>query len=819
MSTVLQDLWYALRALRKRPAFTAVVVATIAIGIGANTAIFSVVNGVLLQPLPLEKPDELVVPDVISTQGFSISLSIPNFRDWRERNRVFESFGANMTRTPTLTSGDRPEVVQVRYVLGDYFETLGVQPILGRVIESDETWEGAEPIAVVTHWFWQNRLTGDPNSLGRSVTLDGMTFTVVGVMPESFVFPSASTEIFLPMGYISEDLCWDSRGCSQGTWAIGRLKAGVTLEMAQADMDRVHREIVEMEGEDQAHAELQTLSFFYVGDIARQIWLLMGAVGFVLLIACANVASLLLARGEGRRREIALRSALGAGRARMVRLFLAESGVLALASGVLGIGIAFLTTKLMVPAMSGNLPSTMIENIALDGPVLLFTFAITIAAGLLFGFVPALRSASPDLQSELKEGGRGGSTGAARQRLRASLVVVEVALSLVLLIGGGLMIQSLRKLQDVDKGFTADNIFTTRIGLPGTRYDTKEKTWGFFEEYRDRIAALPGVEHAAMTQIVPLQGNAWEQSIFPEGVAIEWANANSVLYYMVSPEYFDILNILVLQGRTFDASDRDGNTLVAVIDKSMADRFWPGENPIGKRITFETAEGSTHQGPGPNPARVYRTVIGVTQNVRHYELELPSRIQVYVPMAQSERSWTTSMYLLVKTTGDPMAIREPVRQVTNAMDAEVPLYRVETMEGYTSDAMAGTRVLGGFFTVFSVLALLLSAIGIFGIMSYQVVQRLREIGIRMALGAAATDVVRMVAWQGFLVTSIGVAIGLTGAYLLSRLMTSLLFEIDPVDPVTYGGLAVVLTGIAVLAAYLPTRRATRIDPAIVLREE
>ena len=815
MSTRLQDLRYALRALRKRPGFTAVVVATIAIGIGANTAIFSVVNGVLLEPLALEEPDKLVVPDVISTRGFSISLSIPNFRDWRERNRVFETFGANMSRTPTLTSGDRPEVIQVRYVLGDYFETLGVQPIMGRVIESDETWEGAEPIAVVTHKFWQNRLTGDSNPLGQSITLDGMTLTVVGVMPESFVFPSATTEIFLPMGYISDRLCWDARGCSQGTWAIGRLKAGVTLEMAQADMNRVHREIVEMEGQDQARAELQTLSFFYVGNIARQIWVLMGAVGFVLLIACANVASLLLARGEGRRREVALRTALGAGRSRMVRLFLTESGVLALASGILGIGIAFVTVKLMVPAISGNLPTPMIEKIGLNGTVLLFTFAITIAAGVLFGLIPALRSSNPNLQDELKEGGRGGSTGAARQRLRASLVVVEVALSLVLLIGGGLMIQSLRKLQTVDKGFTADNIFTTRVGLPGTRYDTKEKTWGFFEEYRDRVAALPGVEDAAMTQIIPLQGNSWEQSIFPEGIAIEPENSSSVLYYMVSPEYFEILNIPVLQGRTFDASDRDGNTLVAVIDESMADKFWPGENPIGKRVTFETAEGSTPE----NPIRVYRTVIGVTQNVRHYELENPSRIQIYISMMQSERSWTTSMYLLAKTTGDPLTIREPVRQLTMGMDAEVPLYRVETMEGYASDAMAGTRVLGGFLTVFSAVALLLSAIGIFGIMSYQVVQRLREIGIRMALGAAATDVVRMIAWQGFLVTSIGVAIGLAGAYGLSRLMTSLLFEINPVDPVTYGGLAAVLSGIAILAAYLPARRATRIDPAIVLREE
>ena len=575
MNALLQDLNYAFRSLRKRPGFTAVVVATIALAIGANTAIFSVVNGVLLEPLPLEKPDELVVPDVISTQGFSISLSIPNFRDWRERSRVFESFGANMSRTPTLTSGDRPEVIQVRYVLGDYFETLGVQPIIGRIIPSDETWEGAEPVAVVTHRFWQNRLGGQSNPLGSPVTLDGRTYTVVGVMPKSFVFPSATTEVFLPMGHISEDLCWDVRGCSQGTWAIGRLKAGTTIEMAQADMDRVHREIVETEGRDQARPELQTLSSFYVGDIARQIWVLMGAVAFVLLIACANVASLILARGEGRRREIAVRSALGAGRGRMVRLFLAESGVLAFVSGIIGIGIAFVTIKVMVPAISGNLPTPMVEKIGLNGPVLLFTAFVTIAAGITFGLLPALRVANPNLQNELKEGGRGGSTGAARQRLRSSLVVAEVALSLVLLIGAGLMIQSLRKLQSVDKGFVIENIFSTRIGLPGIRYDTKDKTWGFFQEYRDRVAMIPGVEQAALTQIVPLQGNSWEQSIFPEGIEITPDNGSSVLYYIVTPEYFDVLNVPVLQGRTFNSADRDGSTLVAVIDESMADKFWP----------------------------------------------------------------------------------------------------------------------------------------------------------------------------------------------------------------------------------------------------
>jgi putative ABC transport system permease protein len=543
--------------------------------------------------------------------------------------------------------------------------------------------------------------------------------------------------------------------------------------------------------------------------------ILMGAVGFVLLIACANVASLLLSRGESRRRELAVRTALGAGRRRVVRQLLTESVMLGLSGGILGIGLAYAGVGVLVPAISDSVPSVMAGRIGLDRSVLAFTFLVSVGAGLLFGIAPALRAATQTLVGELKEGGRGGTAGRARQRLRSGLVVTEVALSLILLIGAGLMIQSFNKLQNVDKGFVADNIFTARASLPRVRYDGKEPAWQFFAEFLERVQALPGVNTASMTQIVPLQGNSWEQGIVPEGTPREPENVQSVLYYMVTPDHFETFGISLMRGRLFTEQDRDGTPLVCVIDETMAEKFWPGEDPIGKRVNFEEGEGSTRE----TPVLVWRTIVGVVRNVRHYEMENPSRITVYVPMAQSEGMWSTAMHIVAKTQGDPMALTEMVRSELNLMDPEVPLYQVETMEGYVKEALSNTTLVGGLLTVFSSLALVLSAIGIFGVMSFSVVQRLREIGIRMALGAHAGDVVKMVARQGLAVTLGGVFLGLLGAFGLTRLLSTVLYQVDPVEPVTYAGFAVFLIAVSLLAAYLPARRATRIDPAIVLREE
>ena len=819
MGSLWQDVRFSLRALTKRPKFAAIAIVTIALGIGANTAIFSIVNAVLLSPLPVHEPGELVLPKIFApVTEFRISLSIPNFRDWREMNRSFETFGATRTVSRTLTGGDRPEIVTTRWVLGDFFETLGVQPAMGRWIPSDDTWEGADPVAVVTHAFWQQHLSGNPNILGETLTLDGQVFTVVGVMPEEFVFPSASTQIFLPMGFYSESMCWDIRGCSQGSWALGRLKPGVTMAMAQTDMDRVHRELVEREGGPQARVEMESLTHAYVGDVSSQIWILMGAVGFVLLIACANVASLLLARGEGRRRELAVRAALGAGQGRVVQQLLTESLVLAGAGGSLGIGLGYVGLKLLLPAVSGDLPSVMVGQIGLDPTVLLFTLAVTMFAGILFGVAPSIRVSQPQLTVELKEGGHG-TAGSARHRLRSALVVSEVALSLVLLVGAGLMMRSLGQLQSVDKGYDGANVFTASIPLPRFRYEDKTDIWGFYERLGERVKALPQVEAMSFSNLVPLQSNSWERSIWPEGEPTDDPNLqHSVLYHMVTPDHFAVLGIPLLRGRLFTDQDRDGGSHVAIIDETMAEQFWPGEDPIGKRVTFETFpnEDDPH---GRGGDRLYRTVVGVVKNVRHYELESPSRIQLYVPMAQSERSWTRGMTLLAKTTGDPLLLSNAIWSEVQAMDTDVPLRNIKTAEGYIQEAMAGTNVVSGLLTVFSVLALVLSAIGIFGVMSMSVVQRMRDIGIRMALGATSSDVVRMVTRQGLMITLIGIGVGLSAAFVLTRLMTSLLFQVPPVEPVTFTVVPLFLVLVALAAAYIPARRATKVDPIIVLKEE
>ncbi len=815
MGSIWQDIQYGIRTLLKRPGFTTVAVLTIALGIGANTAIFSIVNGVLLEPLPLHEPERLVIPDVIGPTGHEISLSIPDFRDWRARSRSFETFGANMSRRQTLTGIDRPEILLTRAVLGDYFETLGVAPFMGRVIASDETWVGAAPIAVVSYGFWERRLGGDPDALGRTIKLDGEVFQIIGVMPPEFEFPSAESEVYLPMGYFSEQLCWENRTCSQGTWAIGRLQKGVGIEMAQADLDRIASELSEEEGEPVAVARLQSLSDAFTGDVRTPILILMGAVGFVLLIACANVANLLLSRGEGRRRELAVRAALGAGRGRVVRQLLTESVVLGIVGGTLGIALAHVGIGLLIPAISDNIPSTAADRIGLDLTVLVFTFIVSVGAGLLFGVAPAWRASAQVLAGELGEGGRGGTAGRARQRLRSGLVIAEVALSLVLLIGAGLMIQSLRKLGNVEKGFVSDNIFTARVSLPRNRYEGKEPERRLFEDFLRRVQALPGVRTASLSQIVPLQGNSWEQGIVPEGTPREPENIRSVLHYMVTPDFFSTFGIPLLQGRVFNEADRDGTALVCMIDETMAEKFWPGENPIGKRVTFEAAEGSTPE----NPISLYREVVGVVKNVRHYELENPARITVYVPMAQSAGTWSHSMYVAAKTESDPLRVSGLVRGELAALDPEVPLYRIETMEGYVRAAMSNTRLVGGLLTAFSVLALALSAIGIFGVISFTVVQRLREIGIRMALGAHRGDVLRMVTGQSLRVSLAGIVLGLVAAFALTRVLSGVLYEVDPFEPVIYAGLAAFLIAVSTLAAYLPARRATRVDPAVVLREE
>jgi putative ABC transport system permease protein len=532
----------------------------------------------------------------------------------------------------------------------------------------------------------------------------------------------------------------------------------------------------------------------------------------VLLIAVANVGSLVLARGEDRRREIAVRAAMGARRRELIRLLLSESLALSFLGGVLGLGLALAAVRTLVPLLPSDIPPLLAGRIRVDGGVLWFTLLLTTAAGLLFGIVPALRASDLGLASGLREGTRGSSS---RQRTRSGLVVTEVALSLVLLIGAGLMLESLGNLRTVDKGFDAERVLTGRVGLAQQRYPSKEAWRAFFDQLLPRVATLPGVRTAAISLLLPLSDRSWELGIVPDNVAYDPKRAESVLYNIVSPEYFRAMGVSLARGRGFTPEDRDGTPLVAIIDETMARKFWPGEDPVGRRVTFETVN-NTNQ---PDDPPVWRTVVGVVKNVRHYELANPSRIQVYVPLAQTLKRWGMGMNVILKTDVPPATLVEPLRREVARLDRDVPLTQARPLADYVAGDLSGSRVLSILLATFGGVALLLAAVGIFGLVSYSVAQRSREIGIRMALGAGAPSVLGWVGRLGVGLAGLGVGIGLVVAAGVTRLLRSLLYGVGPLEPGLYAGLALLLIGVALLATYLPARRAIRIDPASVLKQE
>ncbi len=817
MDTLFQDLRFAARTLLKRPAFTAAVVLTLGLGIAANTAMFSVVNAVLLHPLPFDEADRLVTPNPISYRGFGISLSIPNYYDWKSQARSWESFGAYNGASAVLTGLDRPEVIRVRRVLGDFFDVLRVDAARGRLINADETEPGALPIAVITDGFWRNRLGGAEDAVGNAITLDGIPYTVIGVLPAGFEFPSPNDDVFVPMGLFSEDMSWEIRASSSGTRAIARLADGVSVEQAQADLDRIVARIQAEEDDTAATAELVTVAELYVGDIRTPIWILMGAVGLVLLIACANVANLLLVRGEGRQRELAVRTALGAGRGRVLRQLLTESLMLSVAGGVVGVGLAAVAIDSMVGGLPDGIPALVAQRIGMDTNVLAFTFGLSLLTGLLFGFAPALRSVRPDIVSTLKEGGRG--AGGGRRRLSSGLVIAEIGLSLMLLAGAGLLVKSLGELHQIDKGFDETNVLTTRIPLPDSKYDTEEKWRAFYTELTERTKALPGVQYASVSQIFPLSGNSWERSISPEGVdPFDDEQRDSVLYYIADVDHFDVLGIDIVRGRKFDERDVVGAQRAIIVDETMAEKYWPGEDPIGKRLTmeWERPEGAAEDA---DLVPVYRTVVGVARHVRHYEIEETSRIEAYLPFHQTPRWWGFGGYLMIKTATDPASIVALLRGELEAMDADQPLTLVRTLSDVVEARLSTYGAMRGLLVVFSALALLLAAVGIYGVMSFSVAERAREIGIRMALGAERGTVLGMVCAQGMKLTAVGLAVGLGGALLVTRWMQSVLYGVGSTEPMTLATVSVILATVALTAAYLPARRATRVDPAIVLRDE
>lgn len=807
LDDLLTDIRHGIRRLVTRPGFTAVALATLAIGIGANTAVFGIVHGVLLAPLPVAQGDRLVWLGAVGN-GFQMSVSIPNYYSWEDRNRAFETIGARRNLSFTLTGGDRPERLPGSQVIGDFFGVLGIPPLLGRTIRADETMRGAARLAVLGHDLWQRRYASDPGVIGEAIVLSGEAFTIIGVMPGDFRFGQA--QVWVPMG-ADETRPWEERGNSSGTYAIARMRAGVTFEQAAADMERVGQQVRADTGWP-GMPTVTPLREVLVGDLRPALLVLFGAVGFVLLLACVNLASLLTARADARRREFALRGSLGAGRGRLVRQLLTESIVMALGGGLLGIALA----RGLLPVLVSELPLQVVLNaqIGLDARVLLFTLVVSVLTGLLFGLLPALGASRVSLVDALRGAGHGTGPGAGSGRIRSGLVVGELALALVLLVGAGLMLRSFGQLQAVDPGFRTAGIATMWVSLPDAEYTDTAAWMRLYERLIERVEALPGVRGVGMNNVIPLGTGGSESEALPDNRPVELESTASALFQTVNGAYFETLGIPLLRGRTFDRRDLDARAHVAIIDETMADAFWPGEDPVGRRVAFE------FDGDRDNIVPIWRTVVGVVGHVRHYELRLPSRVQIYVPFTQpptyfDRRRWPMSLF--VETDGDPTNAIGAVRGELARLDPNLPLHTVRTMDEILAAEVGTDRLLSGVLTIFAFLALMLAAIGTYGVMAYAASRRTHEIGVRMALGARAVDVVLLVQRRTLVLVGAGLAIGLVAATTLSRVMSSVLFEVSAGDPATFATVPVILAVVALVAGHLPARRAARVDPLAALR--
>ncbi len=807
MSTLWQDIRFALRILWKNWSVTAIVVIVLALGIGANTAIFSVVNAALLRPLPYADPDKLVRLSEDSPQVPQMSISYPNFLDWREQNKVFSGIAAMQFRSLNLTGRDEAERLPGRGVSAEFFDVLGVKPALGRSFAAAEDRPGASPVCVISHGLWQRRFGADESIVGKQVMLSGTSYTVVGVLPASYVF-GTPTDVFVPIGLRADEMM--ERGNHPGIYAIARLKPGMTVETARAELMAMAERIGVQYGMKGNSATLQPLREAFVGDIRTSLLVLLGAVGFVLAIACANVANLLLARAATRQKEIAIRTALGAGRLRIIRQLLTESVLLALLGGIIGLLMALWGIDLLRSASVDNLPTT--AEVKLDGSVLLFTLMISLVTGIIFGLAPALGAAKTDLHDTLKEGGRSSTAGGRRAWLRSTLVITEVALSLVLLVGAGLLVKSFLRILDTDPGFKPQNLLTMQLAL-NVKKDEGGKVLTFFNDLNSRIRGLPGVESAAFSNGIPL-GQTADTSFAIVGRPMpEPGKQPQTMLYVPSPDYLQAMGIRLVKGRFFTPQDTQRSPRVAVIDEAFARAQFPDEEPLGRYIA-----GKGEDNPDAE-------IVGIVAHVKHFGLDATESIQpqLYLPFNQAPDSVLPAlaprMNLIIRTTSDPLSLVAAVRREVQALDPNQPVYNVSTMEQTLDQSLSAQRLSTMLLALLAGLALILAAVGIYGVMSYTVTQRTHEIGIRVALGAGRRDVLRLVVGRGMMLALIGVACGLGGAFAVTRVMASLLYEVSATDPAIYFGVAVLLAGVALLACYVPARRALRVDPMVALRYE
>jgi putative ABC transport system permease protein len=816
MGTLAQDLRYGLRMLARSPGLTVTAALALALGIGANTAIFSVVDAVLLRPLPYDDPDRLVMvwnryPKMNLQRA---AVSGPDFVERRDENHVFEQVAAFIDGNLNLTSAGEPERLRAVRASASLFPLLGVRPALGRTFLTEEDRPGSSQVAVVSHGLWTRRFGSDPRLVGRPLTLNGTPHTVVGILSAGDSFPDPSVDVWVPIALTAEQVDPSRRG-NEYIGMIARLKSGVTLEQAQADMDLITRRALSQAPQVAKDffesngwgAFLSPLREEVVGGARPALLALLGAVGCVLLIACANVSNLLLARATSRKREIAIRTALGAGRTRLVRQLLTESLLLAVLGGGLGLLLAVWGVDLLAALRPENLPR--VEEIGLDLRVLTFTGLLSLAAGIVFGLAPALHASRPDLNESLKEGGRASSAGPGHSRLRGLLVVSQIALALVLLVGAGLMIRSFWLLQRVDPGFRPEGLLTMNISLSTSKYPKPEQRVAFFQQLRQRLAALPGVEAVAATSLLPLAGGTSTASFFAEGQRPGPGESSPLANVrLATPDYFRTMGIPLKRGREFTDQDTRAPNVV-VVDEGMVRRFWRGQDPIGRRLTFTET---------PTEAD-WMTVVGIAGEVKHSGLDGHDYAHIYGPHALTAFLVPEGMFVVVRTRSDPDGQVAAVRRAVAAMDPEQPIFAVRTMRAYVEDAVAQPRFRTALLALFAAVALVLAAVGIYGVMAYAVTQRTHEIGIRMALGAMQRDVLRMVVGQGLRLALGGVAVGVAGALALTRILSSLLFGVTATDPLTFLTVPLVLLAVSALACYLPARRATRVDPIVALRYE
>ncbi|HWS54265.1 MAG TPA: ABC transporter permease [Pyrinomonadaceae bacterium] len=808
MRTLLQDVRYGLRVLAKRPGFTAVAVLTLALGIGANTAVFSLVSAVLVRPLEYRDPDRLVMvwEDDHSIGAVHDTPAPGNYADWKAQNRSFEDMAAMVLRSYDLTGDAEPERLTAFGVTANFFPLVGVAPELGRAFTAEEDAPGANKVVVISHGLWQRRFGGETSVVGRDVLLNGEAHTVVGVMPRGFQLRWAGVDAWSPAALTPEQLA-DRQG--HYLEVVARLRPGVTPEQADADIKAITARIAA------AHPEAATgLSGSVVtmreevsGAVRRPLTMLLVAVGFVLLIACANVGGVLLTRAAARGREIAVRCALGASRGRIVRQLLTESVLLGVAGGLAGLLLAMWSFAFLQQLVPVGLRE--MTELSLDARVFAFTMGVSVLAGVAFGLAPALQATKADLGGALKHGGRG-SVGAGQRRLRNAFVVAQVALSLILLVGAGLLIQTLYKLRGQYAGLRPESVLTARTQLAPNRYGEHARRAAFYEDVLARVERLPGVEAAGYTTAVPLVWKGGANGLTLEGreepPGTNW-NAN---HRQVSPGYFRAIGLALRQGRHFDARDDERATPVAVVNETMAARYWPGDSVLGKRFKVGALED-----PAP-----WLTVVGVVEDVRQMGADAPVKPEMYVPHRQAAAfPHFAPRDLVVRATVPPAGLVPAVRGAVREVDPQQPLAAVRTLDEVLGRETAQRRTGMVLLTAFAGLALLLAALGIYGVLSYFVVQHTPEIGVRMALGARAADVLRLVVGKGMALALAGVGLGLAGAFALTRLMESLLYGVSPTDPLTFGALALLLTLVALLACLVPARRATRVDPIEALRHE